>query len=55
MQVFIYSYEEDIARIFLFYFNKICNNLTHSFQNHYSKQTNHPHQDFPYGKIMMSH
>ena len=25
LQVFIYSNEEDVAIIFLFYFNKICN------------------------------
>ena len=27
LQVFIYSNEEDVAIIFLFYFNKICNML----------------------------
>ena len=30
------------------------NTLTHSFQNHYSKQTKHPHQGFPYREIRMS-
>ena len=31
------------------------NTPTHSFQNHYSKQTKHPPQSLPYGEIRMSH
>ena len=31
------------------------NALTHSFQNHYSRQTKHPPQGFPFGEIRMSH
>ena len=32
IQFFIYSYEENVARIFLFYFNKICNKFLNKVQ-----------------------
>ena len=35
MQVFIYSNEEDVARIFLFYSNKICNMFVSKVQQSY--------------------
>ena len=48
---------------FFFTFNFTCckfvalikNTLTHFFRNHYSRQTKHPPQSFPYGEIRMLH
>ena len=34
-KIFIYSNEEDVARIFLFYFNKICNMFLSKVQQSY--------------------
>ena len=48
MQVFIYSNEEDVARISLFYFNKICDMILSKVQQNfcYSQLCNYKEEFF---------
>ena len=39
MQFFIYNNEEDFPKIFLFYFNKICNMFLSKVQQSYTTVT----------------
>ena len=53
MQVFIYSNEEDVARISLFYFNKICNMILSKVQQNfcYSQLCNYKEEFFLFKPI----